>query len=143
MPALAIEEAPAIFAPVKLAAALCSLACLVACGAPQRARSTTGGIAGLARDHDSGDPIAKAEIRVRSEATAAQILTASSDVGRYGVDRLPPGRYSVFAAFAGQPLDVVNVDVRPGQVTQVDLVFTLGRPDRIRIDLARRVEPAR
>lgn len=140
---MATAGSPAIFAPVKLAAALCSLACLVACGASPRARPTTGGIAGLARDHDSGDPIAKAEIRVRSEATAAQIVTASSDVGRYGVERLPPGRYSVFAAFAGQPLDVVNVDVRAGQITQVDLVFTLGRPDRIRIDLGRRAQSAR
>jgi len=137
----------ALVTPAALAA---SLACLVACGGPQQARParsarsarpaspTTGAIAGLASDHDSGDPIAKAEIRVRSEATAAQIVTASSDRGRYGVDRLPPGRYSVFAAFAGQPLDVVNVDVRAGEVTHVDLVFTLGRPERILIDLGAR-----
>ena len=136
---MAIPGAAAIFAPVKPAALVaCSVACLLGCGAPQHARPTTGTIAGLARDHSSGDPIAKAEIRVRSEATAAQIVTASSDRGRYGVDRLPPGRYSVFAAFAGQPLDVVNVDVRAGEVTHVDLVFTLGRPERILIDLGAR-----
>jgi hypothetical protein len=140
----------ALVTPAALAA---SLACLAACGAPQQTRParstrsaraahlappTTGAIAGLASDHDSGDPIAKAEIRVRSEVTAAQIVTASGDRGRYGVDRLPPGRYSVFAAFAGQPLDVVNVDVRAGEVTHVDLVFTLGRPERILIDLGAR-----
>src|SRR5689334_14026520 len=39
-----------------------------ACGGTSHpnSRATTGGIAGLARDHDSGDPVAKAEIRVRA-----------------------------------------------------------------------------
>lgn len=123
---------PAILPPVRIAVLL---ACLVACGAPQRARPTTGAIAGLARDHASGDPIAKVEIRIRADATARQRVTASGDRGAYGVERLPPGRYRVSAAFAGQPLDVLNVEVRAGEVTTVDLVFTLGRPDRIRIDL--------
>ena len=123
---------------MKTAALAASLACLVACGATQRARPTTGAIAGLASDHDSGDPIAQAEIRVRSEATATQLVTASGDRGRYAALRLPPGRYSVSAAFVGQLLDVVNVDVRAGSVTHVDLVFTLGRPERIRIDLGAR-----
>jgi hypothetical protein len=135
---LAIPGVAAIFAPVKPTALVaCSVACLLGCGAPQRARPTTGAIAGLARDHDSGDPIAKAEIRVRSDATALQFLTASSDVGRYDVGPLAPGRYTLSAAFAGQPLDVVNIDVRAGEVTEVELVFTLGRPERIVVDLGR------
>jgi len=106
----------------------------VACGAPQRARPTTGAIAGLTRDHDSGDPIARAEIRIRANATARQFATASSDLGRYDVDHLVPGRYHLTAAFAGQPLEVVNIDVRAGETTMVDLTFTLGRPDPIRVD---------
>jgi len=134
-----------MFRAVKLAALATSLACLAACWAPQRPRPqprpTTGAIAGLASDRASGDPIAKAEILIRSEATATQIMTASGDRGRYGVDHLPPGRYRVFAAFAGQPLDVVNVDVRAGEVTHVDLIFTLGSPARIRIDLGARAAP--
>jgi hypothetical protein len=128
---LASPGAAAILALVRIAVLL---ACLVACGAPQHARPTTGAIAGLARDRDSGDPIAKVEIRVREGATAAPRVTTSGDRGLYDVDRLPPGRYSLSASFAGQPLDVVNIDVRAGEVTTVDLVFTLGRPDRIRID---------
>lgn len=135
---MATGGAPSMFRAVKLAALAASLAALAACGAPQRPRLATGAIAGLASDRDSGDPIARAEIRVRSEATAAQVVTASGDRGRYGIDRLPPGRYRVFAAFAGQPLDVVNVDVRAGEVTRVDLVFTVGSLDRIRIDLGAR-----
>nr|MBA3818611.1 carboxypeptidase regulatory-like domain-containing protein [Deltaproteobacteria bacterium] len=47
---------------------------------------------------------------------------------------LAPGRYTMRATFAGQPIDVTNIDVRAGEITLVDLVFTLGRPDPISID---------
>jgi hypothetical protein len=119
-------------------ACLASLACatwLAACGAPQqRPRPTTGTIAGLARDHDSGDPIEKAEIRIRAGATAKELATTSNDLGLYDVDHLPPGRYHLTATFAGQPIEVVNIDVRAGEITMVDLTFTLGRPEAIRVD---------
>jgi hypothetical protein len=128
---LAIRAPLAILRLVRIALLL---ACLVACGAPQRARPTTGAIAGLARDHDSGDPIAKAEIRVHAAASAHQLTTTSSDLGLYDVDHLAPGRYHLSAAFAGQPLEVANIDVRAGETTMVDLTFTLGRPDPIRVD---------
>ena len=131
---LAIRPPLAILLLVKVALLLACLACLVACGAPQRARPTTGAIAGLARDHDSGDPIAKAEIRIRADATGTQRVTASSDLGLYDVDHLAPGRYRLTAAFAGQPVEIVNIDVRAGETTMVDLTFTLGRPDPIRVD---------
>jgi len=106
----------------------------VACTGPQRApRPTTGGIAGLARDHDSGDPIAKAEIRLTGGPRHAA-STVSGDNGLYDVDHLAPGNYALVAVFAGQPVEVSNIDVRAGQVTMVDLVFTLGRPEPIRVD---------
>lgn len=104
----------------------------VACGAPQRApRQTTGGIAGLARDHDSGDPVAKAEIRLLANAGRS---TVSGDNGLYDIDHLQPGKYALVAVFAGQPVEVSNIDVRAGQVTMVDIVFTLGRPEPIKVD---------
>jgi hypothetical protein len=132
---LAPPATRAIFALVRVVVLVAAtLAWLAACGGPQRVRPVTGAIAGLARDHDSGDPIAKAEIRVRSEAMAQELVTASSDLGLFDVDHLPPGRYRLSSTFAGQPLDVVNIDVRAGEVTTVDLVFTLGRPEPIRID---------
>lgn len=109
---------------------------LTACGAAQHARPTTGTIAGLARDHDSGDPVAKVEIRVRGSGDMKPFTTQSRDDGLYDVDRLPVGRYSLSAHFAGQPVEVVNIDVRAGEVTLVDLTFTLGRPEPIRIDHA-------
>jgi hypothetical protein len=113
------------------------LAFLTACGAmsgSQRAATpTTGGISGLARDHDSGDPVASAEVRIFAEGHAP-MLTSSSDRGEYKLEHLPPGIYSLTASFAGQPVDVRNIVVRAGSMTNVDIVFTLGRPDPIRID---------
>jgi len=108
---------------------------LAACGGAQHGpRSKVGTIAGLARDHDSGDPVSKAEIRVRTLGDAKPWVTTSNDHGVYAVDRLPPGRYQLTAMFATQPVDVINIDVRAGDTTYVDLVFTLGRPVPLRVD---------
>ncbi len=112
---------------------------LVACGGPggegvRRAKLTTGAIAGLARDHDSGDPVAKADIRVRGRGDIEPKVTTSSDRGLYDVDQLEPGSYQLTARFAGQPVDVVNIDVRAGETTYVDIAFTLGRPEPLRVD---------
>ncbi len=118
--------------------ALAILGGLGGCGAaPARPRPTTGAIAGLARDHDSGDPVARAEIRVRGQGAGGEKPpreTRSSEHGLYDVDHLPAGRYQLAALFAGQPIDVTSIEVRSGETTFVDLVFTLGRPDPIRVN---------
>jgi hypothetical protein len=115
---------------------LAVLVVLGACGAltPQPARPTTGSIAGLARDRDSGDPIAKAAIVVQAQGSMKRIATVSDGTGGYHIDKLPPGRYSLEARFAGQPVDVANIDVRAGDEAVVDLTFTLGAPDPVHVD---------
>jgi Carboxypeptidase regulatory-like domain len=116
-----------------LKSAVVLLALLIACGGAQRPRPTTGTIAGLARDQDSGDPIAKAEIRI-TPAQGKSIVAISSDRGMYDLDHLRPGTYTLTAVFAGQPVEVKNVAVTAGQITMVDIIFTLGRPDPISTD---------
>jgi hypothetical protein len=61
-------------------------------------------------------------------------IVTSSDRGLYDVDHLAPGTYQLVAVFADQPIEVRNIAVRAGELTMVDLVFTLGRPDPITID---------
>ena len=96
---------------------------------------TSGSIAGLARDHDSGDPVSAADVRIRAQGQlGAATTTRSNAQGLYAIDHLAPGRYDLTAQFAGQPVDVGNVVVRANQVAVVDLVFTLGRPDAIHAD---------
>jgi hypothetical protein len=112
------------------------LLAIAACASTQHAAAPrVGAIAGLVRDHDSGDPIANAEIRLRArgELGRARLVVSGSD-GHYALERVAPGRYSIAASFAGQPIDVENIDVHAGDTEVVDLVFTLGRPDPIAID---------
>lgn len=129
---------PGAIATFTVAAIVASLVTLAGCGARAtghgRPRISTGAIAGLVRDHDSGDPVAKAEIQVRAQGAIRPLTTESTDRGLYDVDHLSPGRYQLTARFAGQPFDVFNIDVRAGETTFVDIVFTLGRPEPIRVD---------
>lgn len=110
---------------------LALLLVVAACSAPRYpARPTTGAIAGLVRDHDSGDPIEQAIIKL-----GAREITSTAS-GTYQLDRLAPGSYQLSATFAGQPLAVEHVPVRAGETTVVDLTFTLGHPDPIHSDFA-------
>jgi hypothetical protein len=100
----------------------------------QRVRLTTGTIAGLARDHESGDPVARAEIIVRGQGDFTGTRTTTNEHGLYDVGALRPGKYQLSALFAGQPVEVVNIVVRAKETTYVDVMFTLGRPDPLRVD---------
>jgi hypothetical protein len=67
------------------------LVLVAACGAatPHNGGApTAGSIAGLARDHDSGDPVAKANIHVRAVGHMAPLTTITSADGVFGVDHL-------------------------------------------------------
>jgi hypothetical protein len=112
---------------------LVAVSCATGASQQQRARPTTGGIAGLTRDQDSGDPVAKAELQFRSvDGTVRK--TTSRENGLYDIEQLPPGKYVLVATFAGQPIEVTNIEVRAGNITMVDIVFTLGRPEPIKVD---------
>jgi len=97
-------------------------------------KATLGAIAGLVRDHGTGDPVAMAEIKIGKQGAANRTRVTSNNGGLYDLDKLPPGRYDVNATFAGQPLRIRNVDVKAGETTYVDLLFTLGHPDPIDVD---------
>jgi len=106
---------------------------VAACGAGQHAhRPTVGSIAGVARDHDSGEPVAKADIVVRADGQLAPHRVVTSSGGGYAIDHLAPGRYNLSATFAGQPVDIERIDVRAGDTAVVDVVFTLGHPEPVR-----------
>jgi hypothetical protein len=111
------------------------LAAVAGCAAAQHPRPALGTIGGLARDRDSGDPVALADIHLRAagEVTASHAAKTSKQ-GTYELAHLRPGRYSLTASFAGQPIDVDDIDVRGGDTTVVDLVFTRGRPVPLHVD---------
>jgi hypothetical protein len=104
------------------------LVLLAACGARQHPKPTDGSVGGLVRDRASGEPVAMADIHI------AQRTTVSSPEGLYAVDHLRPGRYTLQARFAGQPITIRNIDIKPGDATYVDITFTLGNPEPIEVD---------
>lgn len=111
-----------------------ALLVVAACGAPQHARPTDGTIEGLARDHDNGTPVTNAQLYLRRTGELAPHPAVSGKDGRYAYVHLRPGRYSLSASYAGQPIDIENIEVRAGETAVVDVVFTLGRPDPVHVD---------
>jgi len=97
-------------------------------------RPTNGSIAGLARDHASGDVIAKVQINIRPQGQVVPIKTLTAIDGRYQQPHLAPGKYSVSANFAGQQVSVENIELAAGDPTIVDLDFDLGKPDPVVVD---------
>lgn len=127
---------------MKLIAVLVALA---ACGSAQHPapQPKSGSIAGVARDHDSGEPVAKATIVVRPEGVLATARTVTTDAnGSYTVPNLPEGTYSLSASFAGQPINVEHIAVSYAHPATVDLTFTLGRPDAVQVDFGNPKEGA-
>jgi hypothetical protein len=95
---------------------------------------SVGMISGVARDSETGEPIAHADVRVRLEGSRAGRDTTSAATGNYSLVRLPPGHYSLTAEFAGQPIDIAHIPVRGDETTLVDLTFTPGQPAHVRVD---------
>lgn len=60
--------------------------------------------------------------------------TTTAPDGLYVIDDIKPGRFTLTATFAGQPITIKNIDVRAGEATFVDVTFTLGSPDPILVD---------
>lgn len=114
-----------------------ALVLLAACGAATPhggPESHEGSIVGLARDHDTGDVVAKAKISVRAQGHLAPITLMTGKDGGFGLAHLAPGQYSLTANFAGTVVDVSNIEVKAGGPTVVDVTFELGRPDPVAVD---------
>lgn len=109
----------------------------VACGASSphaRHKALDGAVAGLVRDSASGEPIATAELQLVGSANT--FTTQSGPSGLYEIDHLKPGRYTLHATYAGQPVTVSNIDIVAGEAMYVDVMFTLGAVEPITLDYA-------
>ncbi|MBP9088952.1 MAG: carboxypeptidase regulatory-like domain-containing protein [Kofleriaceae bacterium] len=91
--------------------------------------ATKGAILGIARDADSGDPVALATILARREGERTNYARKSSDRGLYQFLQLAPGRYTVMGTFAGQTITAHDVIVVAGESVAIDLSFAFGHPD--------------
>nr|HEX4318693.1 carboxypeptidase-like regulatory domain-containing protein [Kofleriaceae bacterium] len=116
---------------VAAAAALAALAACWGSGAtdPAHARPTTGGILGIAFDHDTGYAIDGAQVRASGAGSALPVLAVSAGGGLFELSNLPPGRYALRGELHGQTVDEPNIDVDAGEVTFAKLAFTPAHPD--------------
>lgn len=89
---------------------------------------TTGAIAGLIRDRDSGQALPKAALAIQKDGELDPLLIDAGPDGAYEAPRLPPGRYDVTASYAGVTVDVRGVTVTAGHTAAVDLDLRLGQP---------------
>jgi hypothetical protein len=119
----------------RLVAVIAVAAACHASGGPRRPAPTTGAILGLVRDRATGEPIRNAEISLRRDGDLARLAnTSTTNDGVYDFDNLVPGRYSVMAYFAGDAVEVENIQVHAGRVAPVDVAFELGRSEPIVVD---------
>lgn len=88
----------------------------VLCTAARAQVEDAGRISGVVRDW-AGEPIAGAVIQISAGETAS---TRSGDDGRFGIEGLLPGRYTLTVADEGLAASERVVQVRAGAVTEVE-----------------------
>jgi hypothetical protein len=97
-----------------------------ASGAPAAAQTTTGGITGVVRD-TGGGVLPGVTVRAMHEATSAETVAVSNDVGIYVLRGLPVGRYTVIAELSGfQTSKNTDVLVRVNEDVRLDISLRVG-----------------
>ncbi len=107
--------------------ALLTLACVAALALPGYAQEQTGQIAGIVKD-SSGAVLPGVTVEAMSLATGAVAASVTSDgAGAYRFPGLRPGKYDVTAKLQGfTPAKVQNIDLRLGQILNVELTLAVG-----------------
>lgn len=90
------------------------------------AQETTGGIQGIVKD-PSGAAIPDASVEVSGPSLIGKKTALSNSVGRYRVDQLPPGIYSITVSATGFAQQTqTNLAVTTGALPTVDFAMLLG-----------------
>ena len=102
------------------------IAACVALTAPAAAQTTTGGLTGVVLD-PGGGVLPGVTIKATHEATNAETMAVSDDVGLYVLRGLPVGRYTVIAELAGfQTAKNTDIVVRVNENVRLDITLKVG-----------------
>jgi TonB-dependent receptor len=97
-----------------------ALAGLLAAGPSPAWAQSTGSLAGVIVDGETGDPLPGANVTIQGTSTG----TATDLNGRYTIPNLDPGAYDVVFSFIGfQQKTVTGVEVQAGQTTKLDITL--------------------
>jgi hypothetical protein len=95
-------------------------------GAPAAAQTTTGGITGVVQDAGGG-VLPRVTVTATHEATNAETIAVSNDVGLYVLRGLPVGRYTVVAELSGfQTAKNTDIVVRVNEDVRLDIAMKVG-----------------
>ncbi len=95
-------------------------------GAPAEAQTTTGGVSGVVRDAGAG-VLPGVTVKAVHDATNAETVAVSNEVGQYVLRGLPVGRYTVVAELSGfQTSKNTDVVVRVNEDVRLDIALTVG-----------------
>jgi hypothetical protein len=94
--------------------------------APAAAQTTTGGIIGVVQDAGGG-VLPRVTVTATHEATNAETIALSNDVGLYVLRGLPVGRYTVVAELSGfQTAKNTDIVVRVNEDVRLDIAMKVG-----------------
>lgn len=94
-------------------------------GVPATAADGTGVLSGVALDVSDGKPLVGALVQLTGPALDAPRTLVSGDAGRFVVDALPPGAYTLTVARDGyQPFQKPDVVVQEGETVRVGAWLT-------------------
>ena len=97
-----------------------------ALSAPANAQTTTGGITGVVQDAGGG-VLPGVTVKATHDATNAETIAVSNDVGLYVLRGLPVGRYTVVAELSGfQTARNTGVVVRVNEDVRLDVALKVG-----------------
>lgn len=117
-------------------AVLAALVLAAAIPSEVRAQSTTGSITGTVRGLD-GKPLPGATVLARSDETGAERAVISDREGRYRIDLLMPGRWTLTARLADEPPGPSRpADVALQQTLQIDLSIAAPVTESITVSAA-------
>ena len=102
---------------------LLTASCLLLFGVTAAWSQPTGQLSGVVRD-TMGGVLAGVEVSVTSVGGVAPRTSLTDGQGRYEVDALPPGRYTVAASLGGFQPKVSDVDIDSGRAT-LDVVLSV------------------
>ena len=106
--------------------AMLMMLALATTGALAAAQTTTGGITGVVQDAGGG-VLPRVTVKATHDATNAETVTVSSDMGLYVLRGLPVGRYTVVAELSGfQTAKHTDVIVRVNEDVRLDIGMQVG-----------------